>query len=225
MYDFPTKRHFRIFTQLRTGYTELNYYKNRVGQTNAIESCNCEASKTPHHFLWCVPAMRTNMNICYTKYSKRNLSRSCRMERKRNQKITLYEGANFKGRSMTFTEGHANMEDAGFYDCASSVIVEGGVWVLYQNHSYKGNICVVMEGDRTNLVGGTPTEKDTKVHQFNNSVSSLKPLECDCTQDPKITIYEGTFTSRSLEFTEEIKDFRWYKMNDKVSYIKVHSGV
>lgn len=41
--------------------------------------------------------------------------------------ITLYEGANFKGRSMTFTEGHANMEDAGFYDCASSVIVEGGV--------------------------------------------------------------------------------------------------
>ncbi|CAG2243932.1 RAC1 [Mytilus edulis] len=51
MYDFPTKRHFSIFTQLRTGYTEINYYKNRVGQTNAIESCNCEAPETPHHFL------------------------------------------------------------------------------------------------------------------------------------------------------------------------------
>ncbi|CAC5371670.1 unnamed protein product [Mytilus coruscus] len=51
MYDFPTKRHFSIFAQLRTGYTELNYYKNRVGQTNAIESCNCGAPEMPHHFL------------------------------------------------------------------------------------------------------------------------------------------------------------------------------
>ncbi|CAG2189227.1 unnamed protein product [Mytilus edulis] len=51
MYDFPTKRHFSIFAQLRTGYTELNYYKNRVGQTNAIESCNCGAPETPQHFL------------------------------------------------------------------------------------------------------------------------------------------------------------------------------
>ncbi|CAC5425284.1 CRYB [Mytilus coruscus] len=144
---------------------------------------------------------------------------------KKGPKITLYEGANFKGRSMTFTEGHANMEDCGFYDCASSVIVEGGVWVLYQYHNYKGNICVVMEGDRSNLVGGTPTDKDTKVHQFNDSLSSLKPLEYDCTQEPRITIYEGDFTSRSLEFTEDILDFQWYNMNDKVSSIKVHSGV
>ncbi|CAG2227763.1 RNASEH1 [Mytilus edulis] len=51
MSDFPTKRHLSIFAQLRTGYTELNYYKNRVGQTNAIESCNCGAPETPHHFL------------------------------------------------------------------------------------------------------------------------------------------------------------------------------
>lgn len=50
-------------------------------------------------------------------------------------------------------------------------------WVLYQHHNYKGNICVVMEGDRTNLVRGTPTDKDTKVHEFNDSLSSLKPLD------------------------------------------------
>ncbi|XP_063397299.1 epidermal differentiation-specific protein-like [Mytilus trossulus] len=145
-------------------------------------------------------------------------------ETKKEPKIILYEGVNFKGRSKTFTQAHPNMVNAGFFDCASSVIVEGGVWVLYQHHNYKGNICVVMEGDRTNLVRGTPTDKDTKVHEFNDSLSSLKPLDFDCTQEPKITVYAGDFNSRSLTFTEDIKDLRWYKMNDQISYIRVHSG-
>ncbi|CAG2211910.1 unnamed protein product [Mytilus edulis] len=38
-----------IFAQL--GYTELNYYKDIVGQTSSIESCNCGAPETLHHFL------------------------------------------------------------------------------------------------------------------------------------------------------------------------------
>ncbi|CAG2204634.1 unnamed protein product [Mytilus edulis] len=63
MYDFPTKRHFSIFAQLRTGYTQLNYYKNRVGQTNTIESCNCRAPETPHHFLWSVLLKRTRRYV------------------------------------------------------------------------------------------------------------------------------------------------------------------
>ncbi|CAC5425281.1 unnamed protein product [Mytilus coruscus] len=138
-------------------------------------------------------------------------------------KITLYEHANFMGRSKTFTEGHHDMEDAGFFDCASSVIVEGGVWVLYQLRWYRGHICVVMEGDKTNLVPGK-RDKDTKFHCFNDTVSSLKPLEFDFTQEPKCTVYEHDFGGRSLQFTEDILDLRWYKMDNTVSSIRVHSG-
>ncbi|CAG2188883.1 unnamed protein product [Mytilus edulis] len=149
--------------------------------------------------------------------------------------ITLYEHANFKGRSKTFTEAHPDMEDAGFFDCASSVIVEGGVsyqngspfcinfrWVLYQYRRYRGHICVVIEGDRTNLVAGK-RDKDTRFQCFNDTVSSLKPLDFDCTEEPKCTVYEHDFQA-VLYSSEDILDLRWYKMNDKASSIRVHSG-
>ncbi|XP_071181157.1 epidermal differentiation-specific protein-like [Mytilus edulis] len=144
-------------------------------------------------------------------------------KKKKEPKITLYEHANFKGRSKTFTEAHPDMEDAGFFDCASSVIVEGGVWVLYQYRRYRGHICVVIEGDRTNLVAGK-RDKDTRFQCFNDTVSSLKPLDFDCTEEPKCTVYEHDFSGRALQFTEDILDLRWYKMNDKASSIRVHSG-
>ena len=49
-FDYPSKRHYSIFTQLRTGYTELNYYKHRVGK-KIEETCTCGAPETSHHFL------------------------------------------------------------------------------------------------------------------------------------------------------------------------------
>lgn len=49
-------------------------------------------------------------------------------------------------------------------------------WALYEHNYYRGEICVVVEGDRVNLVAGQK-DKDTKIFDFNNRVSSLKPLE------------------------------------------------
>lgn len=46
----------------------------------------------------------------------------------------------------------------------------------------------------------------------------------DCTEEPKCTVYEHDFSGRALQFTEDILDLRWYKMNDKASSIRVHSG-
>ncbi|CAC5425282.1 CRYB [Mytilus coruscus] len=142
---------------------------------------------------------------------------------KQKRKITLYEHVNFKGRSKTFTEGHENLIDAGFNDYTSSVIVESGVWILYQHCNYTGNICVVMEGDRTNLLS-CKGDKDTKIHDFNDVVSSLKPWDSDFTEEPKCTVYVAGFEGRSLQFTEDILDLAWYKMSNQISSIRVHSG-
>ncbi|CAC5425283.1 CRYB [Mytilus coruscus] len=142
---------------------------------------------------------------------------------KNKPKITLYEHVNFKGRSVTFTEANDNLIDAGFNDYSSSVIVEGGVWVLYQHCNYTGDVCVVMEGDRTNLLSCNG-DKDTKIHDFNEVVSSLKPWNFDFSEEPKCTVYVADFKGRSLQFTEDIRDLGWYKMSNQISSIRVHSG-
>lgn len=46
----------------------------------------------------------------------------------------------------------------------------------------------------------------------------------DFTKEPKITVYAGDFRSRSVEFTKDVLDLRWYNMNDQISYLEVHSG-
>ncbi|VDI37786.1 Hypothetical predicted protein [Mytilus galloprovincialis] len=141
------------------------------------------------------------------------------------QQITLYDGANFEGRSKVFTKADANMHNTGFYDCASSVEVDAGVWVLYQKVNYKGHICVVMEGDKVNLKNVKAKDKGViNYAYFDETVSSLKPLDGDFTKECRISVYAGDFRSRSIEFTEDILDLRWYNMNDQISYLKVHSG-
>ncbi|CAG2212772.1 CRYB [Mytilus edulis] len=174
-------------------------------------------------------------------------------------------------------QGQDNVVDGRVFDYPRSVYVERGVWVLYKEKNYKGDICVVMEGDKTNFEQSDNEETETfKFYDFKNSVSSLKPIvdddftedpKCtvhknyfdddsleltediselgsmkgkvssitkpkkiikqpkDFTQEPKCTVYEHDFGGRSLEFTEDILDMRWYKMDNKVSSIRVHSGV
>ncbi|CAC5414670.1 CRYG [Mytilus coruscus] len=98
-------------------------------------------------------------------------------------------------------------------------------WVLYQKVNYGGHICVVIEGDKINLKNVRAKDKGMIVYDyFDETVSSLKPLNGDFTEEPKITVYAGDFNSRSIEFTEDIRDLKWYNMNDQISYVEVHNG-
>ncbi|XP_071173338.1 epidermal differentiation-specific protein-like [Mytilus edulis] len=81
-----------------------------------------------------------------------------------------------------------------------------------------------MEGDRINLKQVQPIDKGTIVYDFDNILSSLKPLKGDFTVEPNIEVFEHDFKSRSIKFKDDIRDLRWYNMNDKVSYISVKSG-
>jgi hypothetical protein len=54
-------------------------------------------------------------------------------------RVVLYEGSNFRGRSMTLDENLvADMREAGFDDRASSLRVEGGRWVFCSNPNFQG---------------------------------------------------------------------------------------
>ena len=50
-YDYPSKHHFSLLIQLRTGYCKLNYYKHQTGQDNIDPKCDCGEMETVCHYL------------------------------------------------------------------------------------------------------------------------------------------------------------------------------
>ncbi|XP_052072219.1 very large A-kinase anchor protein-like isoform X1 [Mytilus californianus] len=124
-------------------------------------------------------------------------------------KITLYKEPNFAGDFKVLSEGCEKLVDVGFPDGASSVKVESGVWILYKNEDYKGDICVVID----------------KGQETKCSISSLKPLEnaeVDLSVHPKCTIYQHHFTGRSSTHTQDASNLG--NLNNDASSIRVQSG-
>ncbi|XP_056623233.1 beta/gamma crystallin domain-containing protein 1 isoform X2 [Triplophysa dalaica] len=52
--------------------------------------------------------------------------------------ITLFCKSNFRGRKIIFTDGSLNMSLAGFDGRVSSLLVNGGIWVLYEYSNFRG---------------------------------------------------------------------------------------
>ena len=52
--------------------------------------------------------------------------------------ITLFEGPNFQGRSMTFHGEASNLDPLGFNDHASSAIVREGIWEGCADAHFRG---------------------------------------------------------------------------------------
>ena len=58
--------------------------------------------------------------------------------------ITVYEDANFGGRSTTITNSTANLDGTGWNDIISSIVVNSGTWEICKNSSYQG--CQTVQG-------------------------------------------------------------------------------
>jgi hypothetical protein len=80
--------------------------------------------------------------------------------------ITLYEGPNFQGRSMTFRSEANNLDPIGFNDRASSIVVRDGVWEGCSDAYFQGNCTLFRPGDYPQLDG-----------QANRRISSLRVME------------------------------------------------
>ena len=50
MFDIPTKRAYSHILQLQTGYSQLNEYRHKLGQTKTNQ-CNCGQVETTEHYL------------------------------------------------------------------------------------------------------------------------------------------------------------------------------
>ncbi len=62
-------------------------------------------------------------------------------------KITLYEHASFKGKTLTLEKSAPNFSDLKFNDEASSIKVLSGTWILYEHANYSGRSALIGKGD------------------------------------------------------------------------------
>jgi uncharacterized protein YcfJ len=81
--------------------------------------------------------------------------------------ITLYEGENFRGRSMTVDDRVWNLDRSGFNDRASSIIVERGRWLVCENARFEGRCFVLRRGSYPSL----------REIGMNNQISSIRPAD------------------------------------------------
>ncbi|HTH79190.1 MAG TPA: beta/gamma crystallin-related protein [Ramlibacter sp.] len=81
--------------------------------------------------------------------------------------ITMYEGENFRGRSMTVNDRVGNLDRSGFNDRASSIIVERGRWLVCEHERFEGR-CVVLRR------GSYPSLREVGL---NNQISSIRPAD------------------------------------------------
>ena len=81
-----------------------------------------------------------------------------------NTSITVYQDANYRGRSMTFREAIPNLRNSGLNDAISSMRLSRGSWEVCEDANYRGR-CQVINGD-VRYLGRTG---------MNYRISSLRP--------------------------------------------------
>src|SRR5438309_1153018 len=67
--------------------------------------------------------------------------------------LTLYEGENFQGRSLTLRNDMRDLDRTNFNDRASSLRVERGYWIFCSDANFEGDCRTFGPGDYPNLPG------------------------------------------------------------------------
>lgn len=131
--------------------------------------------------------------------------------------ITLYRDDNFSGRAVVLNPcGSANLGvDYNFNDQVSSIIVQSGIWLLYEDADYQGSSWIVTPGEYPSpgTWGGT-----------NDSITALRPLP-GVSGDTYAMLFEDVnFCGRMVPFSQSDANFVAIDFNDQASSAIVLGG-
>uniref|UniRef100_V9KW36 Glutamine-rich 1 n=1 Tax=Callorhinchus milii TaxID=7868 RepID=V9KW36_CALMI len=112
-----------------------------------------------------------------------------------NPRITLYEHPNYQGISRTFTQ-ETNLVFGDMNDKASSHVVQGGAWVLYQHPNCEGYRFVARNGESV---------PDYGFMYFHDRMSHIRPLKSGKPTIKKVTVlWDEAKTESKQQTIDEI---------------------
>lgn len=136
--------------------------------------------------------------------------------------LALYEHDNFAGRVYRTSTTEANLQNVGFNDKASSVIVRNGRWQLCSDAEFRGQCVTLAPGEYGNL----------RAMGLNDKMSSVR--EVGSGQDgwgtgggsgARITLYEGDdYNGRSFPASSNVADLANFGFNDRASSVRIRDG-
>lgn len=136
--------------------------------------------------------------------------------------ITLWEGEDFVGRSMTLRGPAVNLADFGFNDRAMSVLVRSGSWEICTDVGYRGNCRTLTPGEYRRL-GPMFRDRVSSTREVGFSGQVVGPNRPGRNQ---IEFFDGRdFTGRSVSVVDEIRNLEAMRFNDRAESLIVHSGV
>jgi hypothetical protein len=150
--------------------------------------------------------------------------------------LTLYEGPNFQGRSLTLRGEARDLDRTDFNDHASSLIVRDGVWQVCSDSQFRGNCATLQPGKYPALENGLdrrissarevrgrgPGYGYAPSQQYaagpGNAATGYGP--------PKAILYEGpNFHGRSFPIERNIvRNLDRTQFNDRAESLRVESG-
>ncbi|MFN3229581.1 MAG: beta/gamma crystallin-related protein [Asticcacaulis sp.] len=134
--------------------------------------------------------------------------------------ITLYEHADFQGRSITLTRDEFDLTSRGFNDAASSAIVNGPAWELCDDAGFRGQ-CRIVSGRVSNFGGLGLNDRVSSARDARGNSGGGRPEPSRDT----ITLYEhDDFQGRSITLTREEFDLNSRGFNDAASSVRVSGG-
>ncbi len=154
--------------------------------------------------------------------------------------LTLFSHSDFHGRPVTVAGNAANLNDLGFNDRASSMIVKSGRWELCEHVNFGGRCVVVGPGEYRNM------------DQFNNSVSSVREVADYGRRDqgrgdhdrgdrgrrdhdrgdrdrrdqgPAVELFAGErFRGQALPLDRDSQDLNEFSFNDRAGSVVINEG-
>jgi beta/gamma crystallin len=139
--------------------------------------------------------------------------------------VTVYADINYRGQSVTFRDDTPNLASAGWNDAISSIRMPNGeTWEICQDRDY-GRSCQQLTGNVADL----------RTMGWNDRVSSLRRIDTTGVRDRQrswnaytgsgVTLYVSpNFGGQSTLLRGATPNLVPYKINDKVSSIRITSG-
>lgn len=140
--------------------------------------------------------------------------------------ITFYGREDFRGRSYTIDDSIGNLDNTGFNDRASSVVIRGGSWVVCSDAYFRGHCATLRPGEYPSLAS----------MGMNDSISSARELRGERHGDrygdrgrrgeSRVTLYEGpNFSGGSIVIDgEAVRNLDSSGFNDRATSMRVEGG-